>query len=467
MSAITTTKTTSSSISNGTVTRDILVWRERDSLLVLKCRLELLFGVGVHLSPPHTSPVFLSRGDGEGEVGRPANEWMKVSGSEEACYKTQVREKAGGSCVCNYYLCCGRERLLPEETMFKRFYFENRVKRWWGIKDKCIERKGIKIGWEETIGCNFATYNYISLSLSLSPLFYQQYVLATYRPEYFTVVPCGNQFANILFNGSSKLRDTIERDYQTVLQRSSQGILVQGTERSVNLAVQKLKDLIKIQEANSPETSDPEVLALSEQLRELMKKPGTVDNMTDSLKKALLERLQDKGAGPTTTCRDPALPSPSSVQYNKRVTQFVELGYPQDKVETVVKSLGVEASDNDIMARLVSINIVRPVSTGGASSSAKPETTPVPATIGVQQQREGLRPIVIDGSNIAMRYVMYMYVYVYVHYVCLFLYLSPSLPTLSFLSTISSMLSSFFSVSHYPCLCVYITLLTILTYWCL
>lgn len=213
------------------------------------------------------------------------------------------------------------------------------------------------------------------------------------------MVPCGNQFANILFNGSSKLRDTIERDYQTIIQRSSQGILVQGTERSVNLAVQKLKDLIEIQEANSPE--DPEVFALSEQLRELMRKPGTVDNMTDSLKKALLERLQDKGVGPTTTSRDPALPSLSSVQYNKRVTQFVELGYPQDKVETVVKSLGVEASDNDIMARLVSINIVRPVSTGGASSSAKPEATPVPTTMSVQ--REGLRPIVIDGSNIAMR----------------------------------------------------------------
>lgn len=211
----------------------------------------------------------------------------------------------------------------------------------------------------------------------------------------------------MIFNGSSKLRDTIEREYQTILQRSSQGILVQGTERSVHLTVKKLKNLIdtlKPSDANALNPllsdNDSEVNALTEQLKNLMTKPGSVDNMTDSLKKALLERLQDVGAPPTTG-RDPnsssSSSSPSSlIQYQKRVKQFVELGYPQDKVEMVVKSLGVEASDNDIMARLVSIHVPRPpITTGGAPSSSVSSKPEAPIA--------GLRPIVIDGSNIAMR----------------------------------------------------------------
>lgn len=66
------------------MTRDILVWRDKEHLLRLKSRIELLFGVGLNFSSP--SAKILARGDGE-------SEWIKVYGpSEDACLRTQVRE---------------------------------------------------------------------------------------------------------------------------------------------------------------------------------------------------------------------------------------------------------------------------------------------------------------------------------------------------------------------------------------
>lgn len=82
------------------VTRDILVWREpNDSLASLKSRIEHLFGVDIRLSPSSSSSSsrrssgIVSRGGGGAveEESSGGNEWIKVLGSEDACYKTQVR----------------------------------------------------------------------------------------------------------------------------------------------------------------------------------------------------------------------------------------------------------------------------------------------------------------------------------------------------------------------------------------
>ena len=66
------------------VTRDILVWGDKQSLVGLKSRIQLLFGVGLNFASP--SARILARGD-----GAPESEWIKVYGpSEDACLKTQV-----------------------------------------------------------------------------------------------------------------------------------------------------------------------------------------------------------------------------------------------------------------------------------------------------------------------------------------------------------------------------------------
>lgn len=256
------------------------------------------------------------------------------------------------------------------------------------------------------------------------------------------MVPCGIQFANLLFNGSPRLRDAIEKEHQTLLLPAPNGILVQGSNHSVKLTITKLNHLMEtatvplngqytIWERNGgthpaapnrgvascpppPPSSSKE---LDQQLSQLIKNPQA--DIPDSLKKALLEKLQSPSKTPTAeTTNDP---SPSMPKLSQRVKQFVELGYPQDKVEMVVGSLGEDASDNDIMARLVAIH--RPSSTASNNSTGPSSNNPTNSSTGTKsdhhssslvapspshhstgmQSREGLRPIVIDGSNIAMR----------------------------------------------------------------
>ena len=75
---------------------------------------------------------------------------------------------------------------------------------------------------------------------------------------------------------------------------------------------------------------------------------------------------------------------------HKRVNQYVQLGFPVEQVKAVIESLGPTASENDVMSRLVLMK------------SAKP-APPLVVSSSLGLSKEGLRPIVIDGSNVAMK----------------------------------------------------------------
>jgi hypothetical protein len=114
-----------------------------------------------------------------------------------------------------------------------------------------------------------------------------------------------------------------------------------------------------------------------------------IGNISDKLTKLLLE---DTLATNKLNCTKA-----------KRIKQFVDLGYPQHKVENVIEALGLDATDNDIMGRLLAIHSVR--ETTRPTSITPPAPVPdksIPHT--TSNQKDGhLRPIVIDGSNIAIR----------------------------------------------------------------
>ena len=232
------------------------------------------------------------------------------------------------------------------------------------------------------------------------------------------MVPCGPKFTHLLFEESPKLRDAIEREFQTVLLPSSEGVLIQGSQAAVNATIKKLQNLKDTVSNHSNQsrggssslvtstggTSSPP--DIDEQLKKLLTSEN-IENISDSLKQALLVGIQ-KGKLKEMTKneakdRTETMLS-SSPQRQKRTRQFVDLGFPLDKVETVFDSLGEEASDNDVMARLISTHTSKERQPQTLRIPPKPTTEPAMNT--PASMREGLRPIVIDGSNVAMRYVV-------------------------------------------------------------
>lgn len=96
-----------------------------------------------------------------------------------------------------------------------------------------------------------------------------------------------------------------------------------------------------------------------------------------------------------------------------RVDFFRKLGYSQAEVKAALKKLGLGTDTNSVLGELVQSRIGS--STGGDEKSAVPKDPLLPpswvqgpsritAPLGDRNNRDfGLRPIVIDGSNVAIR----------------------------------------------------------------
>lgn len=108
---------------------------------------------------------------------------------------------------------------------------------------------------------------------------------------------------------------------------------------------------------------------------------------------------------------DPAEPDSEDLQL--RVDFFRKLGYSQAEVKAALKKLGLGTDTNSVLGELVQSRIGS--STRGDEKSAGPKDPLLPpswvqgpsritATLGDRKNRDmELRPIVIDGSNVAIR----------------------------------------------------------------
>lgn len=130
-------------------------------------------------------------------------------------------------------------------------------------------------------------------------------------------------------------------------------------------------------------------------------------------------------------CRSPCLDRPSFSQssllqdlkldesktnltkeYQSKIDFALKLGYAGDQIQAVLSKLGADALINDILAELVRLGN-KAENEGQASTGSAPGNTTVTAKESaspelsleddVVDSSDNLRPIVIDGSNVAMR----------------------------------------------------------------
>lgn len=130
-------------------------------------------------------------------------------------------------------------------------------------------------------------------------------------------------------------------------------------------------------------------------------------------------------------CRSPCLDRPSfsqssllqdlkleenkanlSREYQAKIDFALKLGYGEDQIQAVLHKLGADALINDILAELVRLgNKVENEGQGSSGSTTSSVGTGTKETASpelsledeVVDTSDNLRPIVIDGSNVAMR----------------------------------------------------------------
>lgn len=98
-------------------------------------------------------------------------------------------------------------------------------------------------------------------------------------------------------------------------------------------------------------------------------------------------------------------PEGLNAKIEKKVEDFVALGFGEDAVRSVIKKSGPQLSQDELMTKLLQMKKACPQ--GGsqdppvARTPTAAELTPPPPLVNSTDQR--LRPVIIDGSNVAMR----------------------------------------------------------------
>lgn len=251
------------------------------------------------------------------------------------------------------------------------------------------------------------------------------------------------QFSRLLFGENSRIRHELEREFQTVISSLSSaggGVLVQGAEVDVYSTVSKLTSLMETMAhgqaphhtnsyqpvSHASTTSVQSTTCPSSSLigRHAPDTRSNVDdflrNLPEHFKMALCDGItnrplmSDIGHPQGLHVRASYVPRGIDPRQEQRIKYFVGLGYPREKVEGVLNTLP-EAADDDILGRLIkSPQTHTVVKVGSLCRSRARSQNGEPLLSGTTDSREipakpmdpdQLRHIVIDGSNVAMRWV--------------------------------------------------------------
>lgn len=121
--------------------------------------------------------------------------------------------------------------------------------------------------------------------------------------------------------------------------------------------------------------------------------------------------------GTPRPAQEPSTEETSAVELQMKVDFFRKLGYSSAEIHSVLQKLGVQADTNTVLGELVKHGSAAererqaspdpcaqpPLVPRGGGTPKAPTLEPSPP----EENKEGsdLRPVVIDGSNVAMRYV--------------------------------------------------------------
>lgn len=149
-----------------------------------------------------------------------------------------------------------------------------------------------------------------------------------------------------------------------------------------------------------------EPLAVTKPHRQLCRSP-CLDQPSFSQSSTVQDSREDE------TSAGSAIKAASEREYQTKMDFALKLGYSGEQVEMVLNKLGAAALINDILAELVRLgNKVEPESQPCSTATASLSLTPcaketVSPEVSVEEESgdpyDNLRPIVIDGSNVAMR----------------------------------------------------------------
>lgn len=164
-------------------------------------------------------------------------------------------------------------------------------------------------------------------------------------------------------------------------------------------------------ESDRPPTTEMESCFLPKTRRQLCRSP--------CLEPHILKRneiLQDLKLEETQIQSKEVKKPPDVVkEYQTKLEFALKLGYSEEQVQLVLKKLGTDALINDILGELVKLGnkteMDQSVSNSNTSimreaSSLESQRSDSPLQEDVPVDGDNLRPIVIDGSNVAMRYVI-------------------------------------------------------------
>lgn len=118
----------------------------------------------------------------------------------------------------------------------------------------------------------------------------------------------------------------------------------------------------------------------------------------------------------TRSAQKPPTEEASAAELQMKVDFFRKLGYSSAEIHSVLQKLGVHADTNTVLGELVkhgsaaererqaSPDPQPPLVPRGGGTPKAPTLEPSP----LEEDKDGsdLRPVVIDGSNVAMRYVL-------------------------------------------------------------
>ena len=135
------------------------------------------------------------------------------------------------------------------------------------------------------------------------------------------------------------------------------------------------------------------ILALSK-IQEIVGADGHPNGLGADGAVSYTEQLADKEKW---TAQSGSHPNGPKTKTENKVKGFVALGFEENAVRRVIEKYGPQLSEDELMTKIFRMKKEAPVP---RTPIAEELTTPPPLVNSVDQR---LRPVIIDGSNVAMR----------------------------------------------------------------